>query len=144
MIPTNRLIPFVTGPIDPLVTANVVGIPDFLIPRQPVLPNASITDKVCSCAHIFRTPSKVRQTGRDDSIPQDLNSDENSRLIPTSPVSNPNSVYSARFRNQEVISSSHPSIEKRGRKDEPFDAPIDGFLAINGHSTSYFSEVIGL
>ena len=31
-----------------------------------------------------------------------------------------------------------------GRNDEPFEAPIDGYLSVNGPSMSYFSEVIGL
>ena len=60
------------------------------------------------------------------------------------PGSNPNSVYPARFGNQEVISPSHPSIAKRGSNSEPLDAPIDETLAINIHYTSYFIGVIGL
>ena len=88
----------------------------------------------------FQTPGKVRRTGRDNSTPRDVNSDDNSRLSSLSPGSNPNSVYPARFRNQEVISPSYPSIAKRGKNAELFDAPIDGYLAVNVHSTSYFRE----
>ena len=49
-----------------------------------------------------------------------------------------------RTGNQDIFSPSHPIIAKRGSNVEPFDASINGFLAINGHSTSYFSGVIGL
>ena len=47
-----------------------------------------------------------------------------------------------RIGNQDIFSPSHPSIAKRGRNAEPFDASINGFLAINEHSTSYSSGVI--
>ena len=109
-----------------------------------MLPKASVTDAMRSCARIFRTPGKVTQTVREDSITRDVNYDENFSLSSPSPVSNTNTVSPVRFGNQEVLSPSHPSIAKRGRNPEPFDATIDGSLAVNRHSTSYFSEVIGL
>ena len=136
--------PVFIGPINPLVTANVVGVQEILSPRHTVVPKASVTDAVRSCTRILRTPGKVSQTGRDSSTPRDVNSDENSRLSPPSSGSNSNSISPAHFRNQEVISPIHPSIGKGSRNAEPIDAPIDEFLAVNGHSTSFFSGVIGL
>ena len=140
----SKIISVVIRPINPLVTANVVGIQDILSLHQTVFPKASITDAAHSCAHIFRTPGKVSRTGRDDSMPRDVSSDENSRLSSPISDSNPNSVFPARFGNQEVISPSHPSIAKRGSNANPFNAPIDGSLAVNGQYTSYFKGVIGL
>ena len=139
-----KIIPVVTGTINLLINADVVGVQDILSTHQKVLPKASVTDPARSCAHIFRTPGKVSCTGRYDSTLWDVNSDANYRLSSPIPDSNPDSVSPARFENQEVISPSHPSIAKRGRNSEPFDAPIDGSLAINGHSTSNFSKVIVL
>ena len=81
---------------------------------------------------------------RDNATSQNIRSDENFRLSPPSPVSNPNSVSPIRTRNQDIVSPTHPSIKKRGRNTEPFNASINGFFAINGHSTSYFSGIIGL
>ena len=52
-------------------------------------------------------------------------------------------MFPLHFRNQEVISPRHPSIAKRGRNANPFDALIYGYLAVNGPFTSY-SGVIGL
>ena len=37
-----------------------------------------------------------------------------------------------------------PVPQERGRNVEPFDASIIGFLAVNEHSTSYFSGVSGV
>ena len=129
-----KIIPVVIGAINPLVTANVVGVQDILSPHQTVLPKASVTDVARSCAHIlWGTPGKVIRTGRDDSTPQDISSNENSRLSTPIPVFNSNSVYPARFGNREVISPSHPSIAKRDRNTDPSDAIIDRYLAVNGH-----------
>ena len=139
-----KIIPVVIRTINPLVTVDVVGVQDILSPRQTVLPKARVTDAARSCAHIFWTTGKVSRADRDDSTPWEVNSDENYRSILPISVSNPNYVSPERFRNQEVISPSHPSIAKRGRNADPFDAPIDGSLAINSHYTSYFSGVIDL
>ena len=127
-----KMIPVVIVPINPLITANVVGTQEILSPRQTVLPKASVTD----AARIFQTPGEVSRRDRDNSTPRDVNSDENSRL--SSPITgpNPNSVSPVRFRNQEVITPSQLSIAKRGRNAKPFDAPIDGSLDVNGHSMS--------
>ena len=140
-----NIIPVVIRSINPLVTVNVVGVQDILSPRPIVLPKASVTDATRSCARIFCTPRKVIHTGRDGSMPWDVNSSEtNPRLNYTSPVSNPNSISQVLFGKQEVFIPSHSNISKRDRNAEPLDAPIDGYLAVNGHSTSFFRKVIGL
>ena len=53
------------------------------------------------------------------------------------------SVSSTRIRNQDIFGPSDFSTARRGRNAEPFDASINRFSAINGHSTSYFSSVSG-
>ena len=134
-VPKN--IPIFIGTINLLVVADVVGVQGILSPRQTVLPKSIVTDAARSYARIFWvTPGKVVQTNRNDSMPQDFSYNENSRLGSPIPVSNPNSISPARFGNQEVISPIHPNIAKRGRNSEPFDALIDGSLAVNGQSTS--------
>ena len=141
----NPTIPVVIGPINPLVATDLLGVQEMLSPCQTVLPKADVTDVAHSCARIFRTSGKVNRTERDGATPRDVNSAKTkSRLISQIPSFNSTSVSPARIRNQEVISPSHLSIAKRGRNAEPFDAPINGTLAINSHSTSYFSGVIGL
>ena len=133
----NPTIPFVIGPINPLVTADVVGVKDMLSLRQTVLPKANVTDGARSCARIFRTAGKANRTERDGTTPRDVNSAEkNSRLISQSPSFNSIYVSPVRFGDQEVISPSNPSITKRGRNVNPFDAPINGTLTINSPSTS--------
>ena len=42
-----------------------------------------------------------------------------------------------------LIGPSHPSIAKRGRNADPFNASIDVSLAVNCPSTSYSSGIIG-
>ena len=65
-----KIIPDVIGPINPLVTYEVVGVQGILSPRQTVLSKASVTDAAHSCASIFRgTPGKVSGTGRDETMP---------------------------------------------------------------------------
>ena len=128
----NPAIPVFIGPINPLVTADVVGVQDISSPRQTVLLKASVTDAARSCARIFRTPWKLSGTGRDVATPRYVNfAETNSRLSYPIPSFNSTSKYSARFGNQKVISPIHPSIAKRGRNAEPFSAPINGPLAIN-------------
>ena len=47
-----KIIQIVIRPINPLVTANVVGVQEILSPRQTVLPKASVMDGAHSCAQI--------------------------------------------------------------------------------------------
>ena len=104
-----------------------------------------MSDAAHSCAHIFWTPRKVNRTKKDGATPRDINSVKmNSRLSYQIQSFNSTSVSPSGFRNQEVISPSHPSIAKRGRNVEPFDTPINGPLAINIHYSSYFRRVIVL
>ena len=141
----NLTIPVVIGPINPLITSNVVGVQEMLSLRQTLLPKANVTDAALSCAHILRTPGNINRTERSGATPRGVNSAKtNSVLSSQSPSFNSTNVSPSRFDNQEVISPSHPSIANRGRNAEPFDAPINGPLAKNSHSTSYFSGVIGL
>ena len=51
------------------------------------------------------------------------------------------SLSSTRIRNQDIFSPSNSSTAIRGRNAEPYDASINRFLAVNGHSTSYFSGI---
>ena len=140
-----KILPVFIGPINSLVTADVVGVQEILSPHQTVPLEASVTDAACSCTRIFRTTGKVRRTGRDVSTPKDVNSSEtNFRLNSPSPGSNPNSITPVRYGAQDVISPSHISIAKRDRNAEPLEAPIDVSLAVNGQSTSFFRKVIVL
>ena len=52
-------------------------------------------------------------------------------------------ISPTRIGNQNIFSPSNSSTARRGRNAEPFDASINQFLAVNGHSTSYFSGVSG-
>ena len=140
-----NIIPVVIRPINLSITADMMGVQDILSPPQTVLPKASITDAACSCARIFRwTSGKVSLTNRDNATSRDISYNENSRLSSHGPSCIGNSVSPTRTGNQDIFNPSHPSTVKRGRNVEPFDAFIDGFSAINGHCTSYFSGVIGL
>ena len=123
----------------------MIAVQDILSLRQTVLPEASVIDVTRSSTHIFWGIScKVRRTSRDDSTPRDIRSNENSRLSSQDPSCIGNSFSPTRTGKQDVFSPSHPSIAKRGRNSEPFNASNNGFLAENGDSTSYFSGVIGL
>ena len=103
----------------------MMGVKDILSPRQVVLLKESVTDVARNCAGIFQeTSRKVIQTSRDDDTPWNIRSDETSRLSSLIPVSNPNSFSPMQTGKQDVFSPSHPSIAKRGRNVEPFDASI--------------------
>ena len=133
-----NIIPIVIRPINPPTTANVMGIQRILSLDKTVFPKERFTGAARSCVQIFRgTPGKVRRTSRED-----ISSKEHSRLSSQGPSCIGNSISPTRTGNQDIFSPSHhPSISKRGRNDEPFDASINGFLAVNDHSTSYFSGV---
>ena len=140
-----KIIPVIIGPINLLINANVMGVQEILSPRQTVLPKASVTDAVRSCAPIFwGTPGKVIRMSKDYATPRNIRTDENYRLSSPSPVSNPTSVSPTRTGNQYIASPSHPSITKRSRNAKTLDSPINWSLAINIHSTSYLSWVIVL
>ena len=110
-----------------------------------MLLKVSVMDTARSCGHIFRNHRKVSCMGRYSTMPQDVNfAETESRLNSPSPGSKPNSIYPVRCRTQEFISISHFSIAKRYSNAKPLDAPIDGSLAVIGHSMSFFREVIGL
>ena len=64
-----------------------------------------------------------------------------SRVSCGSPTFVATTVSSTLIRNQDLFSPSNSSTARRGRNAEPFDASINRFLAVNGHSTSYFSAV---
>ena len=44
---------------------------------------------------------------------------------------------------QDFFSPRRSTIATEARKAKPLDAPIDGFLAVHGHSKSIYSKVIG-
>ena len=69
----NPNIPVVIGPINPLITSNVVGVQEMLSLYQTVLLKANITDAMLSYARIFRTPGKVNRTETDGATPRDVN-----------------------------------------------------------------------
>ena len=60
-----------------------------------------------------------------------------------SPTFEVTSVSPTRIGNQDIFRPSNSSTARKGRNAEPFDASIDGFSAVNEHSTSYFSGVSG-
>ena len=54
------------------------------------------------------------------------------------------SVSPTQIGNKDIFIPSNSSAARRGRNAEPFDASINGFPAVNEHSTSYFSAVSGV
>ena len=111
-----------------------------------ILSQANVTDAARSCAHIYQTPGMVSGTERDGATPRDASSSKkNSRLSLQRPSLVVTSVSTAHLRYQAIISPRHPSsIVKRDRSAEPFDARINGSLAKNSDSTSFFSHVVSL
>ena len=110
-----------------------------------VLPRANVTDATRPCAHIFLTTGNVIVIERYCATPRDAYSSETrygaSCQIPKFVAT---SVSPTRIGNQDIFSPSHPSIARRGRNAEPFEASINEFLAVNEHYTSYFSGVSGV
>ena len=110
-----------------------------------MLPKLSVTDAARSCARIFRTPRKVIRTDRDGYTSQDVNSSKaNTRLNPPIPSSNPNSISPAYTETQDISNPRRSFIAIRARSTEALGAPINGFSAVNGHSTYLFSKLIGV
>ena len=142
----NPTIQVVVGPTTPLVTADFVGLQENLSQHQTVLLQAKITGVAYSCAHIYRTPVKVRSTERDGATPWDASSSKTNTIlslqIPSFVVTSLSPVH---FREQYIVSTRHPSsIVKRDRRAEPFDANINESLAKNNDSTSFFSHLVVL
>ena len=54
------------------------------------------------------------------------------------------SVSPTQIGNIDIFSPSDSSTARRGRNADPFDASINQFSAVNGHSTSYFNGVSGV
>ena len=128
----NPTIQAVVRPITPLVAVEVEVARDSLSPHQTVLPQANVTDAARPCARIFRNTRKVIGTERDRATPRYASSSKTrSRASCQSPMFVATSVSPTWIGNQYIFSPSHPSITKRGRKDEPFDASINGFSAVN-------------
>ena len=133
----NPTILAVVGPITPLVIVEVEVAQEVLSPCQTFLPQANVTDVARPCACIFRTTGKFIRTERDRATPRDASSSETrSRASCEIPTFIATSVSPTWIGNQDIFSPSHPSIAKRGRNAEPFDASINRFLAVNEHSTS--------
>ena len=141
----QNIITGIIQPINPPITVDVMGVQDVLSPCQTVILKESVKDAARSCTLIFRRAyGKVSWTSRENAMPWDIISDYNSRLISQGPSCVSNSVSPTRTGHQNIFSPSHPSISKSGRDAEPFNASINIFSAVDGHSTSYFSGVIGL
>ena len=140
----NPTIQAVLRPITPLVTAEVEVTQESLSPRQTVLPQAIVTDAVRPCSCIFWTTGNVIGTERDRAMPREASSSEKrSRASLQIPMFVATSVSPTRIGNLYTFSLSHPSTARRGRNADPFVTSINGFLAVNEHSTSYFSVVSG-
>ena len=102
-------------------------------------------DAACPCARILWTTAKVIGTERDRATPRDASFSETRSIASCQRrMFVATSVSPILIGNQDIFSPSHPSIAKRGRNSEPFDASINSFSAIDEHSTSYFSGVIGV
>ena len=71
-------------------------------------------------------------------------SETRSRATYGSPTFVVTSVSPTRIEKKDIFSPSNSSTARRGRNAEPFDASINGFPAVNEHSTSYFSGVSGV
>ena len=141
----NPAIQAVVRPITPLVTVEVKVAQEILRPCQTSLLQASVTDAARPCARILQTTGNVIGTERDRATPRDASSSEmRSRASSQSPTFVATSVSPTWIRNKDIFSPSNPSTARRGRNAETFDASINGFSAVNEHSTSYFSGVSGV
>ena len=128
-----------------LVTAEVEVSQESLSPLHTVLPQANVTDVAHPCARIFFTTGNVIGAEKDHATPRDASySETRSRASYQSPTFVVTSVYPTWIGNKDIFSPSHLSIARRVRNVKPFDASINGFSAVNEHSTSYFSGVISV
>ena len=130
----NPTIQSVVQPITPLVTIKVEVVQESLSPRQTSLLQTNGTD----------APDywNLIGTERDRATPIDNSSSKTrSRATCQSPTLVAISVSPSRIGNQYVFSPSNPSTERRGRNTNPFDASINGFLAVNETYVSNFSGV---
>ena len=141
----NPTIQAFVRPITPLVTAEVEVAQESLSLSQTVLPQTNVTDAAHPCARIFRTTGNVIGTERDRVTPRDASSSETrSRAIFQKSTFVATSISPTRIGNQDIFSPSNPSTARRGRNAKTFETSINGFLAVNEHSTFYFSGVSGV
>ena len=144
----NRFVPNITPgeirPIDQLVTEDVPVIRETLGARQTVLPKEIVADAACSGVHILWTPREVSHTGRDSSMPRDVNTAIVTAMLT---LQSPNFIGTSdsptQTGTQDIVSPRRSIIPQKGRNAEPLDAPINQFPAVHGHPTPIFSKAIG-
>ena len=141
----NLIIQAFVRPITPLIIDKVEVAQDSLSSCQTVLPQVNVTDAARPCAHIFRATGNIIGKERDSATPRDASSSK-TRSRPSCQIQMfvATSVSPTKIGNQDIFNPDHPSITRTGRNAEPIDASVNGFSAVNKHSTSYFSCVIGV
>ena len=92
----------------------------------------------------FRTPREIIRTGRDGSMPRDVNT-----AVSTARLNNPRPSFNSTFNsptrngNQDIVIPRQSIIATEARNKKPLNAPINRISAVHGYSTSIFSKVIG-
>ena len=146
---TRKLIPLfinpdiqaVVRPITPLITVEVKVAQKSLRLCQTSILQANVKDG----ARLFWTTDNVIGTKRDCATPRDASfSKTRSRASFGSPTFVATSIYPTRIGNKDIFSPRNSSTARRGRNAEPFNASINGFPAVNEHSTSYVSGISGV
>ena len=112
--------------------------------HQAVLPKDIVTDALHSGARILRTAREVSRTGKNDPTPRDFNTAvATPRLTPPIPSFKSTSSSPTWTQTQDIVGPSRYIITTKAKNTNPLDAPINGCLAVHGHSTFIFNIVIG-
>ena len=105
------------------------GIRDNLDVFQTVLSKDIVTDAAHSGARIFRTPREVIRTGRDVSMPRDVNTAvATARLTPPIKIFNSTSDSPRRTRTQDISNTIGPADPKWTSNAQKLKTSIHGFL----------------
>ena len=129
----SRFVPNITPganrPNDQLVTDDVPGIRGTLGTHQTFLPKEIVTDAARSGARIFQNPSKVSQTGRDGSMPQDVNTAvATTRLTPQRQIFNSTSNSPTRNGTQDIVNPIEPASPQWINTAQNSKLPLMDFL----------------
>ena len=117
------------------------GTQETLGARQTLLPKELVTDAARSGAQIFQTPREVRGTGRDGSMPRDVNTAvATASLNLQSPNFMGTSDSPTLTENQDIVSPRRSIIMQKGMNAEPLDAPINQFWPYMGTLRQFSSR----
>ena len=124
-----KIIPGAIRLIDQTITKHVVGIRETLDARQNMLSKEIVTDTTCSGARILWTPQEVIRTGRDGTMPRDVNTTvEAARLTPPVQIFHSTSDSPTLTGTQDILNPIDPLSPQWSSNADKLKNSMNAFL----------------